>query len=126
VQHDDANACRGQQQRQPLKAMNPVACQPHRQANGKKHLYLDYQRGNAWRDVPVHRQVQQPELAHTDQHAIKRQVLPLDRRARQEEQRRHQRQRKTQGGKQERRQVPQRHFDHHKVGAPDGDHRQRQ
>jgi hypothetical protein len=126
MQDDDGDARRGEQQGEPLEAAHPLAGEAHRQADGKEHLDLNHQRGKARRDVAVHGDIEQAELADPDQQAVERKVAQRHRRAGKEEQGGEQHEAEAQGGEQQRRQVPEGELDDHEVGAPDGDHGERE
>lgn len=126
MQDDHGDARRGQQQGEPLEAAHPFAGEAHREADGEEDLDLDHQRGQARRDMAVDRDIEQAELSDADQQAIEREVTQRHRRAGEEEQGGEEHQAEAQGREQQRRQVPKRELDDHEVGAPDGDHGERE
>ena len=118
MREDHGQARSREEQRAPLVATHALAPDQNGQTHREEHLRLHHQRGQPRRDVALHRDVEQAELPHADQYAIQAEVLPAAGRARNEEQRRHQRQGKAQRGEQQRRNVFQRVGHQHEIAAP--------
>ncbi len=124
MRHDQQETGDGNRQRCVLEGTHALAVLIGGERHGEEDLRLHHERRQGGRDLPIHGNEQDAELAHPDEQAIGGQIAPRHRRPPDEKYRWNQGRREAQRREHQRRQILQTDMDDDKVATPhrhDGD-----